>query len=121
MDEKQTLRNSHSDLSLQSQDWNPEEFTSGSNAKKEWRCPVGHILSPALAGGLGKINQTLVLFVQVQKYWQALMISSPPILRSLNKQMAGIQVLFLQEVESDWNGSAPKGRGSKLTFRMFLP
>ena len=35
--------------------------------------------------------------------------------------LARIQVLFLQEVESDYNGATPKGTSSKLKFGMFLP
>jgi hypothetical protein len=109
-DEKQALRESQPELSLQAYSWNPEEFTSGWDPRRNSVALYGIFLNPELAKGLGKINQALVLFVQVQKYWQALIISHPPILPSLNKQMAGIQFVFLKEVESDCSGSAPKGQ-----------
>ena len=36
------LATTHPEIATQAEDWNPEEFTAGSNRRLPWRCPNGH-------------------------------------------------------------------------------
>ncbi len=45
---KSSLIQTHPDLAKEAHGWDPTEFTSGSGAKKDWRCPNGHIFESSI-------------------------------------------------------------------------
>ncbi len=57
MKEKKSLRDSHPDLALEADGWDPENFTFGSDKSQTWKCEKGHQWSARIsdrASGKGR-------------------------------------------------------------------
>jgi hypothetical protein len=51
------LATTHPSIAGEAFDWNPEEVTFGSNKKKKWKCPQGHVFTQAIVNRTGSQNQ----------------------------------------------------------------
>lgn len=43
MEDKETLQDSHPELALEADGWDPSEFSAGSGKRKRWKCVKGHL------------------------------------------------------------------------------
>jgi hypothetical protein len=42
MNEKQSLQDSHPQLALEADGWDPADFSFGSDKSMQWKCNIGH-------------------------------------------------------------------------------
>lgn len=64
---KASLAQSHPDLAKEAHGWDPQDFTSGSNAKKAWRCSKDHIFEASIGQRARKDGPTTCPFCSGQK------------------------------------------------------